>query len=275
MIKFKDQTGDKRIQEAIGKANKLFEAASTFFDEIKRIEDFDQTSITGTQLVEEVIKVENNKQPDLEVHVKPYNSTNTKATAYFTSRQPDSIYVNSAKFKRSVYSLVNTLVHELMHVLDHRVGRYEFGHGSNDRTGKENTVPYKVGYLAYVYAKKNLASSSIALTNSSLSAYEAFLAQPSEFELIVQDKPASATAPLAPPTEKDSHLVKNITLTVFPNSQESYLLNLAAWGREKGFSIAFKTFDELYSFYKVVSEIEDLEIKEMSDNTTTTIKFEL
>jgi hypothetical protein len=47
---------------------------------------------------------------------------------------------------------VGTLVHEFMHVIG-------YGHGNNSPKGKEQSVPYRVGKLAYLFAKRKYEDS--------------------------------------------------------------------------------------------------------------------
>jgi hypothetical protein len=52
---------------------------------------------------------------------------------------------------RPTQDIVNTLVHELTHIVD-KQHSYTFGHGSNNPKGKEMTAPYLLGKLAQEYA---------------------------------------------------------------------------------------------------------------------------
>jgi hypothetical protein len=55
--------------------------------------------------------------------------------------------------KRSIPSLVGTLVHEYVHIVDNATEE-DFGHGDNYAAGKENSAPYWIGELAVDFANE-------------------------------------------------------------------------------------------------------------------------
>ncbi|MEI6243111.1 MAG: hypothetical protein WCP39_06880 [Chlamydiota bacterium] len=59
------------------------------------------------------------------------------------------IYLNERKLPgKSFPSLVSTLVHESIHILDRNPTVRTFGHGNNFAKGKENTAPYRLQSIA-------------------------------------------------------------------------------------------------------------------------------
>ena len=79
-------------------------------------------------------------------HWKPWNRW-TKAIAMTKGK---SINLNVRRMYRPTGSILNTIVHETVHIVDSHHS-YTFGHGSNDPTGKSKTAPYLIGKLAEEY----------------------------------------------------------------------------------------------------------------------------
>ena len=59
----------------------------------------------------------------------------------------NGIFINGYKFNRSECDFVETLVHEYLH-------RLGYGHGDNSSSGKQNSVPYYFGGVAYSECQK-------------------------------------------------------------------------------------------------------------------------
>lgn len=59
----------------------------------------------------------------------------------------NGIFMNGYKMKRSECEFVETLVHEYLH-------RLGYGHGDNSSSGKQNSVPYYFGGVAYSECEK-------------------------------------------------------------------------------------------------------------------------
>lgn len=121
---------------------------------IDEVEEFTHTTVNDIYIVE-VLKRFISKH--LTIEVKTYFRRITRATAYFTSSRPFDINVNLAKKNRkedwdeNVASMINTLVHEPIHAIDHWDKDHSYGHGTNDSGGKALSVPYLVGLLAERY----------------------------------------------------------------------------------------------------------------------------
>jgi len=69
-----------------------------------------------------------------------------------------NVYLNSRRLHRSDSSILNTIIHEYIHLLDNYTDSY-LGHGGNTNEGKGRTAPYKIGDLAeelYLKRKKDM-----------------------------------------------------------------------------------------------------------------------
>jgi len=66
------------------------------------------------------------------------------------------VFLVQRRLDRSIAALVNTLVHEYIHVVDGHIEPelQNFGHGENKRQGNEDTAPYWIGDHAENYYNK-------------------------------------------------------------------------------------------------------------------------
>jgi hypothetical protein len=100
--------------------------------------------------------------PNVSLYLLKYRHTN----AMVDPGKPGFVFYHSRKLNRSVAAIVNTLVHEYIHVVDHfgdgnSVG--EFGHGDQSSAGKQNTAPYWIGEQAYrFHSGSDKASSGLS-----------------------------------------------------------------------------------------------------------------
>ena len=72
----------------------------------------------------------------------------TKAIAM--TNDDGKIHLNVHKMNRHTAEIVETIIHETIHIADDG-SEFSFGHGSNNPKGKKNTAPYLIGALAYLY----------------------------------------------------------------------------------------------------------------------------
>lgn len=79
----------------------------------------------------------------------------SKWLAAFYTNKPFDIYQNSRKLRRSPASIVGSIVHEMIHLIDHHDRIYSYGHGDNSPKGKGNTAPYWIGRKAKELAELN------------------------------------------------------------------------------------------------------------------------
>lgn len=94
------------------------------------------------------------KNYNFAVTVKTYWNPVGFALAKFKHNDPDSIYINTGKLKRTTNSVVNTLIHEYVHAVDHFDKLLEYGHGGNSNIGKEFSAPYQIGSIAEMMAEE-------------------------------------------------------------------------------------------------------------------------
>ena len=135
---------NKKLIEATSKANRLL-LTDEFYMAIKnKSTDFDMSTASPEYISEFIWK---NKE-DVTCNVKTYSKRFTKALAYFTRSRPNDININTYKLNRSMGSIVATLIHEYVHMVDHVDKKHSFGHGSNSRKGKQNTAPYWIDNVA-------------------------------------------------------------------------------------------------------------------------------
>ncbi len=162
-INYKGKWNDLYL--ATAKANELLNDKA-FLNIIRARTNFDSTEITGSKIVELIQK------SNLEMYVLTYRSLLRTVYGYEDPNNPDLIHINLWRNEWNVPSLVNTIIHECMHGLDSLYLEYEFGHGNNSSTGKENTVPYWIGNRAEQFINGN--DKPVAILEFEVSPEEAF-----------------------------------------------------------------------------------------------------
>lgn len=76
---------------------------------------------------------------------KPKNPFSS-ANAYVSPKYKNTLFLNSRRLDREIQDIINTIVHECVHVSDYNDnGQIDFGHGTNESLGKENSAPYWIG----------------------------------------------------------------------------------------------------------------------------------
>ena len=144
--KIKAPTGEPEfINEAVKIANEVL-ANEEFYNRIAEKKDFDESDITG-KVLSNLIKMSTvEAYVDARRKAWPWSASN----AYTTPQKPNRIRLNKWKFDdiTSAEQWAVTLVHEYVHLVDFEHSNYDFGHGSNRRTDKENTAPYWVEEVA-------------------------------------------------------------------------------------------------------------------------------
>ena len=133
---------NKKVVEAVKLANQLNDNHA-FFDGIKESK-FDMSSASGSYIAREYV----NFNQDINVKVYYPKWKWSKALGYFSPSHPLDINLNGYKLGRSIDSIVGTLVHEKVHMVDNMDTLHSYGHGSNDPSGKANTAPYWIGNFA-------------------------------------------------------------------------------------------------------------------------------
>ena len=148
----------RNVNEAVNYCNftlfNMDKELMNFLDKISEHKGFDMSDAGTDYIADRIMKF---RQADLKMKVVIYESLNpfSRAYGYYTKSRPYDVNINSRKLGgRSTESIVNTLVHELIHAIDGLDVKHSYGHGSNSREGKQNTAPYWIGNLAAkIYSK--------------------------------------------------------------------------------------------------------------------------
>lgn len=135
---------NEKVKECVEFINDLFD--SDFF--YKSVADKDSFTHTDYEpsIVAALMKEDGNQ-----TIVKLYKSFNpwTKANAYVSPKYRNTLFLNTRKLWRNNEDIINTIVHECVHVVDFSEnGKTDFGHGDNYSNGKENSAPYWIGEFA-------------------------------------------------------------------------------------------------------------------------------
>ncbi len=111
-----------------------------FQKELSAIEKFDFSDDNGKQVLEKLMY--NNKT------ITTYRTKNpfSKAIATTYNTDKENMYLNTRKNPREYKFMVNTVVHEFLHLVG-------YSHNGNNPVGKEKSVNYYVGSLAEKHSK--------------------------------------------------------------------------------------------------------------------------
>lgn len=166
MMIFKYEGENKLIDEATKIANAIFPQV------LRRLEDAEGTivnsnnraSMSTRDLADEML----NYVDEMEVHTYYYRNKNV--LGMFMPKYPNRIYINENSIPRSVYSIVATLYHELIHFID-RSSSYDLGHGfgvtaNKYKAWKERTAPFYVDNIAEQVARTYLGGVIIDRPNN-------------------------------------------------------------------------------------------------------------
>tara|TARA_R110002096_G_scaffold358706_1_gene551801 strand:+ start:134 stop:592 length:459 start_codon:yes stop_codon:yes gene_type:complete len=145
-------TNTKMIM-AVDMANLLMQNHADFHKVISEHPQFEMTDVASEDIMSFMLERFNNKVQ--EVRLKRYWFW-SKAIASFHPKYPNRISLNSRKLNRSLDSIVGTLLHEHVHLVDNFYQGASFGHGGNSPGGKEGTCPYRVGQLAKEHCIKHI-----------------------------------------------------------------------------------------------------------------------
>lgn len=114
-------------------------ADKAFLYDVAQQSKFTHTDLTPYEVAK---KIRNSTTP---VKLTTYKTINpwSKAIAY-RNIGSDVVYFNLRKNPRELNEMVNTAIHEWLHVVG-------FDHGGNRKKGKQDSVNYKVGKIAEKY----------------------------------------------------------------------------------------------------------------------------
>ncbi|MCW3125911.1 MAG: hypothetical protein JWO03_1569 [Bacteroidetes bacterium] len=127
----------RKIKEAVASANILLHDES-FYAEIKAKEQFDMADIPAS-LIADLIK-----NADLELRLLTYIGS-PRVHGYDDRDNPDLIHVNIFRSEWTLSSIVNTIVHQIVHAINDLHLEFNFSHGDQSIEGKENTAPFWIG----------------------------------------------------------------------------------------------------------------------------------
>jgi len=146
---------NEKVNECVEFINDLF-GSDLLFDSISSKRD----SFTHTEYepkrISDLMKMDKNK-----TIIKLYKSRNpfTRSNAYVSPKHKNTLFLNTRKLWRNKQEIINTIVHECVHVVDYSEnGKIDFGHGNNYSKGKENSAPYWIGNKAKEFYLDSLKS---------------------------------------------------------------------------------------------------------------------
>tara|TARA_R110000868_G_C10972548_1_gene770456 strand:+ start:34171 stop:34713 length:543 start_codon:yes stop_codon:yes gene_type:complete len=135
-----------KIQKCVELANTLVRNEESIYTVVKN-KSFDMSTATGKHIAQQLKdSLVNEKTIEIVIY-KPFYRW-SKALGYFDRTQPNKIFLNYYRLNRAPSSIVATIIHEWVHFVDGNDDQHSFGHGDNNRLGKENTAPYFIGNLA-------------------------------------------------------------------------------------------------------------------------------
>lgn len=135
---FGDQFGYAYLEAAMEEAEKILQPESPFLQKIAKIDRFAMSNIPRAQLARLF-------QQQLSVKVEVYCPFNRFSRALgYSEDGEDVIHVNVYKFNSSMASLIATLVHTVVPVLDFHDSEHVFDHGEVFSQGKENFTSYRL-----------------------------------------------------------------------------------------------------------------------------------
>ncbi len=134
------------VKDAVKIANEMMKGRYGLLAGIKNVKEYDMANCSSDTIYTSMKYVYEKHQVVL--NVKRYWNPFSKCVAWFNPKKPLDMNLNRWKVSRSKHSVVGSILHEYTHLVDNQYMHLSFGHGSNSRKGKQNTAPYKIGYIA-------------------------------------------------------------------------------------------------------------------------------
>lgn len=148
-IRYSEDNSGLRTSAAVERVNSMFSINGVFSKHYasQKFHDF-IPDMANTSLANIVLLMKAHLEAgSIEVkHWKPFNRW-TRAIAMTRGK---SINLNVRKMYRPIGDIINTIVHETVHIVDGQ-HTYSFGHGNNNPKGKQKTAPYLLGRLSEEY----------------------------------------------------------------------------------------------------------------------------
>ena len=139
--------GNATLAAAVDYVNRLAQEPG-FWAEIAARAKFDHTDYSGPQIA--ALMRDHPATTSVDHYTPPFWK-HRKTNAYADPDVPNVIHYNTKKLWRPVGAMVNTLVHEFVHVVDHaEAGAPEAGftHRGQREAGNENSAPNWIGDAA-------------------------------------------------------------------------------------------------------------------------------
>ena len=134
---------NENVTKAVQKADEILNT-KYFYDEIRKIEKFDNSKLTGQEIADRMEKA--NQKVTVVRKIKPIaNASTTTSDKIKISR---SLFGKNFAGKFDINTAVNTLIHETVHAVDFLNTGNEFTHDGNSPVGQENTAPWVIGDIA-------------------------------------------------------------------------------------------------------------------------------
>ena len=137
----------KNIRQATAKANEILSDES-FYDSIKARKEFDMADIPA-DLIAQLIK-----NTELEMRVVTYIGS-PRVHGYDDRANPDLIHINIFRHDWTNGSIVNTMLHQVVHAVNDLNTDFNFSHGDNKSDGKQDTAPFWIGNHAEELTEQN------------------------------------------------------------------------------------------------------------------------
>lgn len=134
----------KYIQNAVNKANEIL-ATPSFYDEIRKVKKFDNTTLSGNEIAEIMEKAHQQINVSTYWYLNPFHP---KRCVDAGTNDSVTIKLNTRCFSATLAESVNTLIHETVHAIDWLDGKQDFTHDGNASNGQENTTPWVIGAIA-------------------------------------------------------------------------------------------------------------------------------
>ena len=137
---------NKTVLEATGISNNMLKNKKGLLTSVRHIKEFDDANCSGTDIANAMVKI--SVKYTVEVIVARSYNPFSRMIASFSRKKPLQIKLNGWKLRRSKHSIVGSICHEYVHLVDNQYSHLSFGHGSNSSHGKGNSAPYKIGYMS-------------------------------------------------------------------------------------------------------------------------------
>jgi hypothetical protein len=130
----------EKIKTAVICANSIL-IDPMFYQTICKAVEFDMANATPAQIANMI------RYADISMRVLMYIAS-PRVHGYDDVYNPDLIHINVFRSDWTISGIVNTMIHQVVHAVDHMHPEFSFGHGDRTCSSKENTAPYKIASIA-------------------------------------------------------------------------------------------------------------------------------